>query len=427
MPSLTETLAGMGIDVAAQPGVTIDTERRPKKSPRAFCAPVRVPDEVYLVIAPVGGREDFAALFHEAGHTEHYAHVDRLAAGGGPLPGRQLGDRGVRVPVRAPGVRPRVAAAAARDRGPGGRSSSHERAAELVFLRRYAAKLAYELELHGGGPVDGLDAVYARRLSDAVHVDWPAVSWLTDVDPFFYAARYLRAWALETHLRAALASASARRGSTSPARAAFLRELWSAGQGAGGGEGILARVGRHELDFGAACRGLTAAAAQALAELLLHRAEHRLAVGVAALVVAHLAQLGRAQVAQPALHLRHRQVVVARDREARPDARARGGRGRPEPAPGRPASRPPCAPGRWRPRPACAPGARPRCLACALPVRPSISSRPRPSSCSRSPITSLVCLRPRSSRSRSPAPGRRRRSPGRADRRPAPRPRSARA
>ena len=73
-----------------------------------------------------------------------------------------------------------------------------------MFLRRYAAKLAYELELHGGGRVEGLDAVYARRLSDAVRVDWPAVSWLSDVDPFFYAARYLRAWALETHLRAAL-------------------------------------------------------------------------------------------------------------------------------------------------------------------------------------------------------------------------------
>ena len=80
----------------------------------------------------------------------------------------------------------------------------HERAARLVFLRRYAAKLSYELELHGGGSIEGLDAVYARRLSEAVHVDWPAVSWLSDVDPFFYVARYLRAWALETHLRSAL-------------------------------------------------------------------------------------------------------------------------------------------------------------------------------------------------------------------------------
>ncbi len=36
-----------------------------------------------------------------------------------------------------------------------------------------------------------------------------------------------------------------------PEAGAFLRELWSAGQGAAGGEGILERVGGAELDFGA--------------------------------------------------------------------------------------------------------------------------------------------------------------------------------
>src|SRR4051812_38620647 len=74
--SLVETLAGLGIDVESQPGVNLDTEPRAKKSPRAFCAPVQVPNEIYLVIARIGGRDDYAALFHEAGHTEHYAHMD---------------------------------------------------------------------------------------------------------------------------------------------------------------------------------------------------------------------------------------------------------------------------------------------------------------------------------------------------------------
>ena len=136
----------------------------PQKSPRAFCAPVRVPDEVYLVIAPVGGREDFAALFHEAGHTEHYALRRRVASGRGPVPGRQLHHGELRLPVRASGLRSGVAPTQARHRGPGGdrRPSACEQAR---YLRRYPAKLAYELELHGGGSVDGLDAVYARRLS----------------------------------------------------------------------------------------------------------------------------------------------------------------------------------------------------------------------------------------------------------------------
>ena len=250
VPSLTETLAGMGIDVASQPGVVIDTERRPKKSPRAFCAPVRVPDEVYLVIAPVGGREDFAALFHEAGHTEHYAHVDPAL----PVEDRYLGDNSVtegfaflfeHLTSDPEWLRRRLGV---EDPAPIVR---HERAARLVFLRRYAAKLSYELELHGGGPIEGMDAVYARRLSEAVHVEWPAVSWLSDVDPFFYAARYLRAWALETHLRSALRERFGDAWFEEPEAGMFLRELWSAGQGAAGAEGILERVGGGRLDFGA--------------------------------------------------------------------------------------------------------------------------------------------------------------------------------
>ena len=250
VPSLTETLAGMGIDVAAQRGVVIDTERRPKKSPRAFCAPVRVPDEVYLVIAPVGGREDFAALFHEAGHTEHYAHVDASL----PVEDRYLGDNSVtegfaflfeHLTSEPEWLRRRLGV---EDPDPIVR---HERAARMVFLRRYASKLSYELELHGGGPIEGLDAVYARRLSDAVHVEWPAVSWLSDVDSFFYVARYLRAWALETHLRSALRDRFGDAWFEETAAGTFLRELWSAGQGAAGGEGILERLGGKRLDFGA--------------------------------------------------------------------------------------------------------------------------------------------------------------------------------
>ena len=250
VPALLETLGGMGIDVTGQRGVTIDVERRPKKSPRAFCAAVRVPDEIYLVIAPVGGRDDFAALFHEAGHTEHYAHVDREL----PMEVRYLGDNSVTESFaflfdhlvsnsewlqRRLGVEDPAAIV------------EHSRASQLVFLRRYAAKLAYELELHGGGSVGDLAEAYARRLSDAVHVEWPRSPWLADVDEFFYAARYLRAWALETHTRAALAERFGQTWFEMPEAGDFLRDLWRRGQDADGGEGILAAVGvGQELDFG---------------------------------------------------------------------------------------------------------------------------------------------------------------------------------
>jgi len=70
IPGLTNTLAGMGINLTKQENLQLDTEPRPLKSPRAFCAPIRIPEEVKLVIKPIGGPDDYASLLHEAGHAE---------------------------------------------------------------------------------------------------------------------------------------------------------------------------------------------------------------------------------------------------------------------------------------------------------------------------------------------------------------------
>ena len=168
VPSLGETLAGLGIDVAAQPGVVLDTEARPKKSPRAFCAPVRVPDEVYLVIAPHRRpRRLRGAVPRGRPHRALRPRRPR-AAGRGALLRRQLGHRGVRVPVRAPGVRARSGCAASGGRRHRRRSPRHARASKLLFLRRYCAKLRYELELHdAGADLDAMPARYSELLGGA--------------------------------------------------------------------------------------------------------------------------------------------------------------------------------------------------------------------------------------------------------------------
>jgi hypothetical protein len=249
LPTFEETLAGLGLDSGAPGKVILDAEPRPKKSPRAFCAPVRVPDEVYLVITRIGGREDYETLLHEAGHAEHYSHVDRTL----PFEHRYLGDNSVtegfafllqHLTEDPAWLERRLGIA---DPGP---VVEQARASKLVFLRRYCAKLAYELELHGEDPVDGLDEVYARRLSDAVHVDWPRASWLSDVDPFFYVAAYLRAWALETHVRAELRGRFGELWFEERAAGEMLRTLWSAGQREPAHE-LLARLTGAELDFAA--------------------------------------------------------------------------------------------------------------------------------------------------------------------------------
>ena len=249
MPTFEATLAGLGLENGRPGNVIVDAEPRPKKTPRAFCAPVRVPEEVYLVLTRIGGREDYETLMHEAGHAEHFSHVDPAL----PVEHRYLGDNSVTEGFaflfqhltedpawleRRLGIADPAAVV------------EQARASKLVFLRRYCAKIAYELELHGDGGVDGLDELYARRLSDAVRVDWPKTGWLSDVDPFFYVAAYLRAWALETHLRRELRERFGELWFEDPGAGDVLRELWSAGQRERGDE-LLRRLTGAELDFSA--------------------------------------------------------------------------------------------------------------------------------------------------------------------------------
>ena len=95
VPALRGTLSNLGIDLDAQDNVHLDVEERPTKSPRAFCAPIEIPDKVMLVIQPQGGPDDWYALFHEAGHTEHFAFTQPEPEDGGEAARRQRRHRGL--------------------------------------------------------------------------------------------------------------------------------------------------------------------------------------------------------------------------------------------------------------------------------------------------------------------------------------------
>lgn len=230
IPSLRRTLAGMGIDLDAQTNVHLDTEDRPLKMPRAFCSPVRVPGEIYLVVLPRGGQEDYAALFHEAGHTEHFAHADpRL-----PFEYRHLGDNAVtegfafvleHLLVNAHWLEENLDFAASDD------YLRFFAVNDLYFMRRYAAKLSYETELHTQtGDLSQMADVYARKLSAATKVAVPPENYLADVDPGFYCAEYLRAWMLEGAFRMMLQDRYGRHWFTDAAACAWLKQMWSDGQ-----------------------------------------------------------------------------------------------------------------------------------------------------------------------------------------------------
>jgi hypothetical protein len=230
LPTLRETLRGMDIRLERQPNVHLDTEVRELKSPRAFCAPVRVPDEIYLVVLPHGGQDDYAMLLHEAGHTEHFAHVRPDLA----FEYRHLGDNAVTEGFAFTFDHLMLNREWLKSMLDFADSDEYVRFAavnDLYFMRRYAAKLAYETTLHAQtGDLGAMAAEYSRRLSDATLVAVPPENYLVDVDDGFYCASYLRAWMLEGALRLMLQDRFGLAWFAQPAAGAWLRELWSGGQ-----------------------------------------------------------------------------------------------------------------------------------------------------------------------------------------------------
>jgi hypothetical protein len=246
--SFEETLAGLGVRLVEQGNVYVDTEARPTKSPRPFCSPVRVPGEIYLVFAPIGGREDYWALYHEGGHTEHYANTDPSLA----FEFRHLGDNSVtesfaflveHLTETSSWLRSVLGVADPEA------SLAQGRATKLLYLRRYAAKLQYELELHAESPdLVGLPDRYAELIGGATRLGWPREPWLDDVDGGFYVACYLRAWALEAHWRRALRDRFGESWFVVPEAGNWLRDVWSEGQRLNADELLADRLG-EQLDF----------------------------------------------------------------------------------------------------------------------------------------------------------------------------------
>jgi hypothetical protein len=230
IPALEATLGGLGIDIRSQSNIHLDVDVRPNKSPRPFCAPIEVPEKVMLVIQPIGGKDDWEALFHEAGHAEHFG----LTSPDAPFEAKRVGDMAVTEgwamllehlvtdPVwltRRLDV-PKVP------------ELVHEGAVSLLyFARRYSAKLLYEIEFFQADDVATMRGRYAELLGDALKLQVNPESYLDDIDGSFYVTGYLRSWAFEAQLREFLRSEFGTDWFAHRQAGDLLRELWSLGQG----------------------------------------------------------------------------------------------------------------------------------------------------------------------------------------------------
>ncbi|HEX8185352.1 MAG TPA: hypothetical protein VF747_11385, partial [Blastocatellia bacterium] len=223
-----ETMAGLGIRVEMQKNIFIDKEPRPRKTSRAFCMPVSVPDDIKLVIRPVGGQSDYQALLHESGHAQHYAWAserlrpefkytgdyaltetyaflfNHLITDGAWL-SNFLDFQDNREFIRSVML------------------------ARLLTVRRYAAKLMYECELHAGEDFARSSDAYATFQTEATKFKTCATEFLYDLDDSFYSASYLRAWAFEVALREYLKSRFGQHWWSSQRAGNFLKEIWETG------------------------------------------------------------------------------------------------------------------------------------------------------------------------------------------------------
>ncbi len=229
VPALEWTLDGLGIDLSAQGERRARPRAAAEEEPARLLRPDRGAQRVMLVIQPIGGADDWRAFFHEAGHTEHFAHVSPDL----PVEFKRLGDNSVTEGwamlfehlVDDPAwLSRRLDFARPED-------FAEESAVSLLYVvRRYAGKLLYELELHGVVELESMRARYVELVGDATKIEPSATDFLADVDEGFYCTCYLRAWAFHTQIESFLRQELGRAWFTRPEAGSLLRELWAEGQ-----------------------------------------------------------------------------------------------------------------------------------------------------------------------------------------------------
>lgn len=227
---LKRTLMGLGFDLKKLENIVIDSVERPSKSTFPACIPVRVPQEVYLVLRPQGGMPDFLALLEKTGLALHAGNI----SGTEPFEYRHLGDRAVSetfgflfqyLTLNRDWLQDYVKI----DYDHEFRDFNQFR--KLYLLRSEAARFLFELELYSSP--DPQSAVlpdrFTAQIQTALHLPSPGVLYMTQSDEPFIGTNRLRAWIFESEMREILHQKYGHRWYSRPIAGDFLKEVWSHG------------------------------------------------------------------------------------------------------------------------------------------------------------------------------------------------------
>jgi len=230
------TMQELGINTEKQTNIKIDDGLRPQKNPRAACFRIKPPDDVRLLLSPIGGVYDYRTFFHEAGHAQHFAWMSPSLFERNPefiyspenattecfaFLFQHLFNDPVWLSENLPTLREEQA-----------KQISKELSLLTLFsVRRACAKLSYEIELHSTLNVRSEKLAEHHRMSQsqATAFKRDGKLYLWDVDDGFYCADYLRAWAFESAFREHLKSCYGRRWWKNKKAADELIDLWNTG------------------------------------------------------------------------------------------------------------------------------------------------------------------------------------------------------
>src|SRR5581483_7455343 len=202
----------------------------PGKSPARFCAPVGVPEAIIAPIPALRRRGERGELLPGARNKGPYSATSADL----PMEAKRLGDMAV-TEGWAMLLQHLVTEPAWLNRRldvPRADELANEGAATLLYyVRRYCAKLLYEIEFFQADDPASMRPRYAELLTEALKLPARAENYLADIDGSFYVTGYLRSWAFEAQLRDYLRSEFGNDWFARREAGELLRELWSLGQG----------------------------------------------------------------------------------------------------------------------------------------------------------------------------------------------------
>ena len=239
-------LRDWGWDIAEHANLRL--ERHHLLPEAAWCAAVEIPQEIRLLLAPIGGMQGFARTLHQAGQALLLASFPADA----PLELRSFPDPSllegqaqvceglVRDPlwveiyrhVRQPAEALRLA-----------------HVERLFIVRRYIGKCLYERALYEDTMLDGKDEAYVDAMRRACGFSYPDAYFLYDVEPGFASFWRVRGWLLGGYVHHRLSQQYTAEWFRLPEALGALQELWYQSPSLTV-ETLVERVGASPLDVG---------------------------------------------------------------------------------------------------------------------------------------------------------------------------------